>query len=124
MARALLLEVAGAGGEGGVLHQLHGVVPPGDGLLVLESDFARLAVALRAAPLQAPGVGALRQVGVAFGPLGRLGFLVFLLNFAYLSQRPVKRSLKQNRVSIKNALGHNEVIKLFLPFPELAGPNW
>jgi hypothetical protein len=93
--RPFLLEVAGAGGQRGVLHQLHGIVPPGDGLLVLEGDLSRLAVPLRAAPLQVPGVGALRQVRVALGPLGRLGFLVFLFNFAYLSQGPVEGSLKK-----------------------------
>jgi hypothetical protein len=97
--RPLLLKVASAGGQRGVLHQLHGVVPPGDGLLVFEGHLTRLSVPLRAAPFEVPGVGALGEVSVALGPLGRLGFLVFLLNFAYLSQRPIESSLKLTRKS-------------------------
>jgi hypothetical protein len=42
-------------------------------------------VALGAAPLEIARVGALRQVRVTFRAFGWLGFLVFLLNFAYLS---------------------------------------
>ena len=64
MSSPLFLEVAGAGGQRGILHQLHGIVPPGDCLLVLEGHLARLAVALGAAPLEVTRVGTLGQVCV------------------------------------------------------------
>ena len=70
MPRSLLLQVARAGGQRGVLHELHGIVPPGHRLLVLEGHLARLAVALRAASLKVARIGALRQVGVTLGSLG------------------------------------------------------
>lgn len=89
------------GGGGCVLHQLHRIVPPGHGLLVLEGDLSRL-LSLRAAAFQV-SVSDVGDVGVALGAACRggghrrsFGLLVFLFDLSNLTQGPVERSLKEN----------------------------
>ena len=88
------------GGGGCALHELHGIVPPGHGLLVLEGDLTRL-LSLRASAFQV-SVSNVRDVGVALGAAcrgrghrGSFGLLVFLFDLSNLTQGPVEGSLKK-----------------------------
>ena len=82
---------------GSILHQFHRIVPPGNGLLVFKSNFSRFSATFRTPPFPFPDIG---KVCITFRSASRLGFLIFLFNFPYLSQGPVKCSLNKNRIFI------------------------
>ena len=82
---------------GSILHQFHRIVPPGNGLLVFKSNFSRFSAPFRTPPFPFPDI---RKVCITFRSASRLGFLIFLFNFPYLSQGPVKCSLNKNRIFI------------------------
>lgn len=92
--------------RGSILHQFHRIVPPGNGLLVFKSNFSRFSAPFRTPPFPFPDIG---EVCITFRSTCRLGFLIFLFNFPYLSKGPVKCSLNKNRIQ-------NYLRKYFLNF--------